>query len=204
MIRFLCGRVCLLIFIAIPPFWYLLFPLLCSKGNIYLLPQTHRLKRSKLPYSFPLYPNDMEEEERSLLATHLQPFIWAVIWVSTCYIIVSFPHYLNRWTSISLLFTAGYGAFKTSTDMSPDDTLNEIYTRFILIGGSHILHMAYNSKGSNGGLKHVSFEFFPYVLPAWIFVLSVLDWTKILPCKSTSRNILHSCIEKEYQRTQLG
>ncbi|PVH97735.1 hypothetical protein DM02DRAFT_684370 [Periconia macrospinosa] len=39
--------------------------------------------------------------------------------------------------------------------MSPDDTLNEIYTRFILIGGSHILHMAYNSKGSNGGLKHM-------------------------------------------------
>ncbi|CAI6336766.1 unnamed protein product [Periconia digitata] len=88
-------------------------------------------------------------------STQLQPLIWCVIWILTCWIIVSFPHRLDRWASISLLFTAGYGAFKTSADLSPDDTLNEIYTRFILIGGSHILHLTCKSKGRNGGLREM-------------------------------------------------
>lgn len=99
----------------------------------------------------------MVELSLSTLSTHAQGIIWSLIFVTTCYIIVTFPTHLNRWTSISLLLTAGYGAFKTSLDLSPDDTLNEIYARYIIIGGSHILHMAYKNKGKDGGLQEVCF-----------------------------------------------
>ncbi|KAF2643036.1 hypothetical protein P280DRAFT_515473 [Massarina eburnea CBS 473.64] len=49
---------------------------------------------------------------------------------------------------MSVLLVSAYGAFITSHNLSPDDTFNEIYTRYILIGSSHILSMAYKNNGS--------------------------------------------------------
>lgn len=44
-----------------------------------------------------------------------------------------------------MVLAAGLAAWRTATDVSPDDTLNEMYVRYILIGGSHALHMAYKN-----------------------------------------------------------
>jgi hypothetical protein len=46
---------------------------------------------------------------------------------------------------VSMVLAAGLAAWRTATDLSPDDKLNEMYLRYILIGGSHALHMAYKN-----------------------------------------------------------
>ncbi|KAF2636270.1 hypothetical protein P280DRAFT_473121 [Massarina eburnea CBS 473.64] len=56
---------------------------------------------------------------------------------------------------MSILFAAAYGAWKTSNNLSPDDTFNEIYTRYILIGSSHILSMAYQNDGRKDVPNHL-------------------------------------------------
>lgn len=70
-------------------------------------------------------------------APYLLPFTYLIV--------VSFPNYINRWTGVSMVLAAGLAAWRTATDLSPDGTLNEMYVRYISIGGSHALAMAYKN-----------------------------------------------------------
>jgi hypothetical protein len=54
-----------------------------------------------------------------------------------------------------MLAVSAYSAFRTSDNLAPDDTFNEIYTRYILIGSSHILSMCYQNNGSTDIPNHV-------------------------------------------------
>ncbi|KAF2712586.1 hypothetical protein K504DRAFT_488980 [Pleomassaria siparia CBS 279.74] len=96
-----------------------------------------------------------DSEELWTLAEGAQPLLWSMIFCFTCLVVVSFPSYFNRWISISMLVISAYGAFQTSHNLSPDDTLNEIYTRYILIGSSHILSMCYQNNGSKEVPNHL-------------------------------------------------
>ncbi|KAF1960938.1 hypothetical protein CC80DRAFT_489168 [Byssothecium circinans] len=89
------------------------------------------------------------------LALGAQPFLWSVIFCFTCLVIVSFPEYISRRTGMIILFVAAYGAWQTSENLSPDDTFNEIYTRYILIGSSHILSMAYQNDSRKEVPNHL-------------------------------------------------
>ncbi|KAJ4345734.1 uncharacterized protein N0V89_011869 [Didymosphaeria variabile] len=67
------------------------------------------------------------------------------MWPFTCLVVVSFPSYINRWMGVSMVLAAGLASWRTATNLSPDGTLNEMYVRYILIGGSHALAMAYKN-----------------------------------------------------------
>jgi hypothetical protein len=73
------------------------------------------------------------------------PIFLSIMWPFTCLVVVSFPNYINRWMGVSMVLAAGLAAWRTATDLSPDGTLNEMYVRYILIGGSHALAMAYKN-----------------------------------------------------------
>jgi hypothetical protein len=61
---------------------------------------------------------------------------------------------------VSMVLAAGLAAWRTATDLSPDDTLNEMYVRYILIGGSHALHMAYKNPLTDEVPNAVSVQMF--------------------------------------------
>lgn len=78
------------------------------------------------------------------------PLFWFAFLIFTCLVITSFPSRLNRWTAISILVVPTCGAFQTARELSPDDTLNDIYLRFVLILASHITCLCFRdtSPGS--------------------------------------------------------
>lgn len=69
--------------------------------------------------------------------------LFAIFFPFTSLLLVSFPQKFDRSIAITLVLSSAYAAFVTSDHLSPDDTLNEVYTRYILIGGSYMLSMAY-------------------------------------------------------------
>jgi hypothetical protein len=83
------------------------------------------------------------------------PLFWSVSLLFACLVIASFPSQLNRWTAVSILIVPASGAFRTAKDLSPDDTLNDIYTRFVIILVSHITHLSFRdaSPGSVSSFK---------------------------------------------------
>ena len=97
-------------------------------------------------------PNERPEWN---LSNGAQPILWSLIFCFTCLLIVSFPTQINRWTGMAILFAAAYGAWQTSDNLSPDDTLNEVYTRYILIGSSHLLSMTYQNDGRKDVPNHL-------------------------------------------------
>lgn len=54
-----------------------------------------------------------------------------------------------------MVLASGYASWQTATNLSPDGTLNEMYVRYILIGGSHALSMAYNNPCTSEVPNHV-------------------------------------------------
>lgn len=80
------------------------------------------------------------------------PLFWSASLLSTCLVIASFPNRVNRWAAISILIVPASGAFRTGTDFSPDDTLNDIYLRFVIILMSHTAYLCFKdiSPGSVG------------------------------------------------------
>lgn len=79
------------------------------------------------------------------LSKGVLPIFLSIMWPFTCLIVVSYPNYINRWMGVSMVLAAGLASWRTATDLSPDGTLNEMYVRYILIGGSHALAMAYKN-----------------------------------------------------------
>jgi hypothetical protein len=72
---------------------------------------------------------------------------------------MSFPYRFDRWLAVTMVLASGYAAFVTSDDLSPDDKLNEIYKRYVLIGGSYMLSMAYKLNGKDTEQTLVGDEF---------------------------------------------
>lgn len=93
--------------------------------------------------------NMVDRDDGWTFSKGAQPIFWSVVWPFTCLVVVSFPNYINRWTGVSMVLAAAYCSWQTATDLSPDGTLNEIYTRYILIGTSHCVAMAYKNPYSD-------------------------------------------------------
>ncbi|KAF1975628.1 hypothetical protein BU23DRAFT_566314 [Bimuria novae-zelandiae CBS 107.79] len=86
-----------------------------------------------------------DSESEWTLSKGATSIFWSIVWPFTCLVVVSFPNHINRWLDFSMVLAAGYCSWQTATDLSPDGTLNEMYVRYILIGGSHALAMAYKN-----------------------------------------------------------
>lgn len=71
------------------------------------------------------------------ISSGAQPITWALSFCFTCLAIGKVPE-LNRWTGLLLLAGPAYGALKTSPNLSPDNTLNDIYSRFVIILSAYI------------------------------------------------------------------
>ncbi|KAL1597924.1 hypothetical protein SLS60_008412 [Paraconiothyrium brasiliense] len=57
-----------------------------------------------------------------------------------------------------MVLTSAYAAFVTSDNLSPDDALNEVYTRYIIIGGSYMLSMAYKINNEQEVQPHLEYK----------------------------------------------
>lgn len=90
-----------------------------------------------------------------------QSLTFSLIFPFTSLLIMSFPYRFDRWLAVTMVLASGYAAFVTSDDLSPDDKLNEIYKRYVLIGGSYMLSMAYKLNGKNTEQTLVGDEFVP-------------------------------------------
>ena len=73
---------------------------------------------------------------------------WSLVLQFTWLLVGSFPEHINIWTGVSMVLAAGYCAWQTATELSPDRTFNEIYIRYILIGTSYALAVAYKNPGT--------------------------------------------------------
>jgi hypothetical protein len=90
----------------------------------------------------------------------LPSIFWLATLIFTCMCIASFPFFssfplrLDRWTALSVLVVPTGGAFRTAQDLTPDDTFNDIYLRFVIILVSHITYVSFRdwqgSKVSTG------------------------------------------------------
>ncbi|KAL5375751.1 hypothetical protein DPSP01_010983 [Paraphaeosphaeria sporulosa] len=89
-----------------------------------------------------------DHEGEWTLSMAAKPILWSFVWAFTCLVVVSFPESISRRTGVMMVFAAGYGAWQTATDLSPDMIFNEIYVRYILICASHILAMVYKNPGT--------------------------------------------------------
>jgi uncharacterized membrane protein YoaT (DUF817 family) len=87
------------------------------------------------------------QEEWSLTLAQ-QPIFWCISLLSICLVIASFPHHLTRWPALSILLVPATGAFRTAQDLSPDDTLNDIYLRFVIILVSHTIYTCFRDAQS--------------------------------------------------------
>ncbi|KAF2688439.1 hypothetical protein K458DRAFT_148106 [Lentithecium fluviatile CBS 122367] len=86
------------------------------------------------------------------LSTAAWPLFWFAALIFTCLIITSFPNQLNRWTAVSILMVPTSGAFRTADGLSPDDVLNDVYLRFVIILASHITALCFRDAPPGGGL----------------------------------------------------
>ena len=89
------------------------------------------------------------------LSTGVRPIFWSIILPFTWLVVVSFPDHVNRWTGLSMVLAAGFCAWQTATELSPDRTLNEVYIRYILIGTSHAAAMVYKNPRTGAIPNHV-------------------------------------------------
>lgn len=85
-----------------------------------------------------------------------QSIFFAIVFPFTSLVLMSFPQTFDRWVAVTVVLLSAYAAFVTSDHFSPDDTLNEVYTRYILIGGSYMLSMAYKIDPKKNVQPHVS------------------------------------------------
>ena len=122
--------------------------------NGFQFSHTHFVLLSLHCHSFGTFMAGLEGEWT--LAKGAQPIFWSIVWPFTCLVVVSFPNKINRWTGVSMVLAAGYCAWQTATGLSPDGTFNEMYVRYILIGGSHALAMAYKNPCIEEVPNHVS------------------------------------------------
>lgn len=86
---------------------------------------------------------NMSEPEEWNLSLAAGPIFWCAFLLGTCLAIAAFPHRLNRWTAVSILLVPACGAFRTGKDLGPDDALNDIYLRFVIILTSHITFLSF-------------------------------------------------------------
>jgi hypothetical protein len=86
------------------------------------------------------------------LAEGARPLLWSATYLFSCLLIVSYStNTFNRWTIFFFLaIPAAYNTFQTSDNLSPDDTLNDIYLRFVIILSSHIVYLCFNPSVSHG------------------------------------------------------
>jgi hypothetical protein len=85
----------------------------------------------------------------------LPSILWLAALIFTCVCIASYPFFssfpirLQRWTALSILIAPTAGAFRTAQDLTPDDTFNDIYLRFVIILVSHIIYVSFRDwRGS--------------------------------------------------------
>ena len=85
----------------------------------------------------------MSTREEWSLRLAAWPLFCSASLLSTCLYIASFPGRLNRWSAVSVLIVPASAAFRTAKDLSPDDVLNDIYLRFVIILVSHITYLSF-------------------------------------------------------------
>jgi hypothetical protein len=74
------------------------------------------------------------------------PIAWAFSFCFTC-LVIGITRDLSRWTVTWLLLASAYGAFQTSENFSPDDELNDTYSRFVIILSSHMEALCFMREG---------------------------------------------------------
>jgi hypothetical protein len=86
-----------------------------------------------------------------------RPLLWSGTLLFSCLLAVSFStNTFNRWiVFFSFVVPAAYNAFQTSDNLSPDDTLNDIYLRFVIILSSHVTYLCFNPSVSICPLHNV-------------------------------------------------
>lgn len=85
------------------------------------------------------------------LAEGARPLLWSGTFLISCFLVVSFStNTFNRWIVFFFLaIPAAYNTFQTSENLSPDDTLNDIYMRFVIIFSSHVVYLCFNPSVSH-------------------------------------------------------
>jgi hypothetical protein len=85
------------------------------------------------------------------LAEGARPLLWSGTFLFSCFLVVAYStNTFNRWIVFFFLAVpAAYNTFRTADNLSPDDTLNDIYMRFVIIFSSHVVYLCFNPSVSH-------------------------------------------------------
>ena len=84
-------------------------------------------------------------EDEWSLSVGARPIFSSIVLHTSWLFVHSFPYRIDRWTRVFIVLGAGFCAWHSAEDLSPDDTFNEIYIRYMLLATSHNVAMAWKS-----------------------------------------------------------